>query len=112
MIFEQTNILATNTDVLSGGRLNALPYGGTLTLCFLADLATAAAQYLLTIQKPNGDVPIDNQLVNASSSGADGVMDDREWLMMSFAATIGGHFTVSLTETGTAVCMFRAVLRP
>lgn len=112
MIFEQSNILATTTDVLSTGRLNAIPYNGTLTLCFLADLATAAAQYLLTIQKPNGDVPVDNQLVNASSSGADGVMDDREWLQMSFQATQGGHFTVSLTETGTAVCMFRAVLRP
>jgi len=112
MIFEQENILATNTDVLAGGRLNAIPYDGNLTLCFLADLATAAAQYLLTIQKPDGSVPIDNQLVNASSSGADGVMDDREWLQMTFRARQGGHFTVSLTETGTAVCMFRAVLRP
>ena len=112
MIFEQQNILATNTDVLSVGRLNAIPYNGVLTLCFLADLATAAAQWVLTIQKPNGDVPVDAQLVNASSSGADGVMDDREWLMMSFKATQGGHFTVSLTETGTAVCMFRAVLKP
>jgi len=112
MIFEQTNILATNTDVLSAGRLNSIPYAGTLTLCFLADLATAAAQYTLTIQKPNGDVPVDAQLVQASSSGADGVMDEREWLKMTFAANAGGHFVVSLTETGTAVCMFRAVLRP
>lgn len=111
MIFESTNILATNTDVLSVGRLNSIPYNGTLILRFLADLATAAANYLLTIQLPGGDVPVDSQLVQASSSGADGVMDDREVMTFSFPATQGGHFVVSLTETGTAVCMFQAILR-
>ena len=112
MIYESQNVLATNLDLLSTGRLNAIPYNGTLTLRFLADLATAAAQYLLTIQLPGGLVPVDNQLVQASSSGADGVMDEREVLQFSFPATQGGHFTVSLTETGTAVCMFQAILRP
>ncbi len=112
MIWESTNILATNVDVLSVGRLNAIPYNGTLTLRFLADLATAAANYVLTIQKPNGDVPIDAQLVVASSSGNDGVMDERELMQFTFQATQGGHFVVSLTETGTAVCMFQAILRP
>ncbi len=112
MIFESTNILATNTDVLSAGRLNAIPYNGALTLRFLADLATAAAQYVLTIQLPDGSVPVDAQLVPASSSGADGVMDEREVLQFTFNAGQGGHFTVSLTETGTAVCMFQAILRP
>ncbi len=112
MIFESTNILATNTDVLSTGRLNSIPYAGALTLRFLADLATAAAQYVLTIQLPGGDVPVDAQLVPASASGADGVMDEREVLQFTFNAQPGGHFTVSLTETGTAVCMFQAILRP
>ncbi len=110
MIFESQNILATNTDVLSTGRLNSIPYNGTLTLLFLADLATAAAQYVLTIQEPSGEVPVDAQLVWASSSGADGVLDDREYMKFTFRATQGGHFTVSLTETGTAVCMFVAQL--
>ncbi len=112
MIFESTNILATNTDVLSVGRLNSIPYNGSLTLRFLADLATAAAQYVLTIQLPDGSVPVDAQLVPASSSGVDGDMDDRQVLQFTFPASQGGHFTVSLTETGTAVCMFQAVLRP
>lgn len=112
MIFEQSLITATNTDVLSSGRLNAIPYNGNLTLSFLADLADAANNYSLTIQKPNGDVPVDGQLVPANSAGADGVMDNRQWLSFTFPAAQGGHFTVSLTETGTAVCTFRAVLRP
>lgn len=112
MIFEQSLISATNTDVLSSGRLNAIPYDGKLTLVFLADLGDASNFYSLTIQKPNGDVPVDSQRVNAGSSGADMVLNNHEWLSFTFNARQGGHFTVSLTETGTAVCAFRAVLRP
>lgn len=112
MIFESSVIVATNTDVLSVGRLNSIPYGGQITFLFLADLGTAAANYSLTIQKPDGDVPIDGQQVWASSSGADGVLDEREYMKFTFNATQGGHFIVSLTETGTAVCSFVAILKP
>jgi len=112
MIYESSLVAATNTDVLAGGRLNAIPYNGKLTLDFLSDLGTAAAFYSLTIQLPNGDVPVDAQVVNASSSAADMLFDDRELLRFTFRASQGGHFVVSLTETGTAVCAFRAILSP
>lgn len=112
MIFESRQIAATNTDVLSVGRLNAIPYNGQLTLLFLSDLGTAAALYTLTIQLPNGDVPVDAQQVWASSSGLDMVVDSREAMKFVFPATQGGHFVVSLTETGTAVCAFVAILTP
>lgn len=112
MIFESTLIAATNTDALSAGRLNAIPYGGQLTLMFLADLGDASNFYALTIQLPDGKVPVDGQRVWASSAGTDMTVDDREYMKFSFAAGQGGHFTVSLTETGTAVCAFIAVLRP
>ncbi len=112
MIFESSLVSATNADLLSAGRLNAIPYNGQLTLRFLADLGTAAAFYSLTIQLPDGYVPVDAQVVPASGSGADMVMDEREVLQFTFPATIGGHFTVSLTENGTAVCAFQAILRP
>lgn len=112
MIFESSLIAATNTDVLSVGRLNAIPYNGKLTLQFLADLGDATNFYSLTIQKPDGDVPVDSQVVPASSSAADSVMDSRELLSFTFDARQGGHFVVSLTENGTAVCAFRAILRP
>lgn len=112
MIFESSLIEATNTDVLSAGRLNAIPYNGQITLRFLADLGTAAARYVLTIQLPDGSVPVDAQVVPASSSGVDMDMDSRQVLQFTFAASQGGHFTVSLTETGTCVCAFQAVLRP
>ncbi len=112
MIYESALIAATNTDVLSGGRLNAIPYGGQITFQFLADLGDAANFYTLTIQLPSGEVPVDGQVVSASSSAADMVLDNREILQFTFPAGQGGHFTVSLTETGTAVCAFVAVLRP
>ncbi len=111
MIFESSIISATNTDILSVGRLNAIPYNGMLSLRFLADLGTAAANYALTIQLPGGQVPVDSQQVWSNSSAVVGVMDDREVMEFQFQATQGGHFTVSLTETGAAVCVFVAVLR-
>ncbi len=112
MIYESQLVSATDTDLLAGGRLNAIPYGGILTLQFLADLGDVTNNYVLTIQLPSGEVPVDAQLVSASGSGLDGVLNTRELLQFSFPAGQGGHFTVSLTENGTATCMFVAVLRP
>lgn len=112
MIYESEVLTATDADVLNGGRLNAIPYNGTLTLDFLADLANATNSWSLTIQLPNGDVPVDSQIVPGSNPSLGGVLDDRQLLRFTFPATQGGHFTVSLTETGTAICTYRAILRP
>ncbi len=112
MIYETLLISATNADVLSAGRLNAIPYNGKLTLDFLADLGDATNNYVLTIQKPDGSVPVDAQVVPASGAGTDMLLDERELTRFTFDAGQGGHFTVSLTENGTATCAFRAVLRP
>lgn len=112
MIFESSLISATNTDVLSTGRLNSIPYAGTITLRFLADLGDATNNYVLTLQLPDGSVPVDAQTVPVSGSGTDMNMNEREVLQFTFPAINGGHFTVSLTENGTAVCAFQAILRP
>lgn len=112
MIIESGIVTATTADLLGSGRLNAIPYNGQLTLQFLADNADATNSYTLTIQKPNGDVPIDAQLVPAEPNGTAGVLDSRMLLELRFGASQGGHFTVTLTETGTAVCTWRAVLSP
>lgn len=110
-IYESFLVAGTNADLLSTGRLNAIPYAGKLTLRFLADLSGVTNFYTLTLQLPGGEVPIDAQIVRASGSGADGVMDERELLQVTYAANLGGHFTVSLTESGTATCMVEAILR-
>lgn len=112
MIYEGAVIVATNTDVLNGTRLNSIPYNGMLTLQFSANLADATNNWVLTIQEPNGDVPVDAQIVPGNNPALGGVLDDRTLLQFSFGATQGGHFVVSLTEAGTAIATWRAVLRP
>ncbi len=112
MIYETAVIIATDTDILSGTRLNAIPYGGNLTLDFLANLADATNNWTLTIQLPNGDVPVDSQIVPGNNPSLGGVLDERQLLRLTFRATQGGHFNISLTEAGTAICTWRAVLRP
>ena len=112
MIYESEVIAATDTDVLNGTRLNAIPYNGTLTLDFLASLSDATNNWVLTIQLPNGDVPVDAVQVPGSNPALGGVLDERQLLRFTFGATQGGHFTVSLTESGTAIATWRAVLSP
>lgn len=112
MILESGIVIATTADLLSGGRLNNIPYNGTLTLQLLADLNNATNNYTVTIQKPDGDVPVDSQAVPGSNPSLGGVLDERQLLQFTFQATIGGHFNITLTETGTAIATWRAILRP
>jgi len=112
MIFEQNIIVGTDVDVLNGTRLSAIPYNGTLTCQFSANLANATNSWALTIQLPNGDVPVDSQIISGTNPALDGVLDQRTLLQFTFPATQGGHFIISLTETGTAIAIWRAVLRP
>lgn len=111
-IFESFLISATNTDLLSAGRLNSIPFRGILILRFLANLGTAAAHYVLTLQLPNGDVPVDSMQIPAAGGAAViGVMDTRQLLEFRYPIiNTGGHFVVSLTETGTAVAYVQAIL--
>lgn len=112
MIYESAVIVATDADILNGTRLNSIPYGGMLTLEFSANLSNATNRYNLTIQLPGGDVPVDSQQVPGTNPALDGVLDERTLLRFTFPAGQGGHFTISLTETGTAIAIWRAVLRP
>lgn len=112
MIYESGIVTATTADLLGSGRLNAIPYNGALTIDLLANLGTAAANYTVTIQLPNGDVPVDTQQVPCANPALEGVLDERQLLRFTFRATQGGHYTITLTETGTAICTWRAVLKP
>lgn len=110
MIYEAGVITATNTDLMSTGRLNAIPYSAPLTLEFLATDADATNNWALTIQLPGGDVPIDSQIVPASNPSLAGVLDERQLLRFVFQATQGGHFTVNAALTGSASLTYRFVL--
>jgi len=110
MIYERANISATNTDILSSGRLNAIPYNGILVCRFQAQLSDATNFYTITIQKPDGGVPVDAQVVPGTNPALAGILDERQLVEFKFRASQGGHFTISLTESGTAVCTFEIVL--
>ncbi len=112
MILESAVITATNADILAGTRLNSIPYNGTLTFDVLADLNNATNNYVVTIQEPNGDVPIDAQPVPGANPSLGGTLDERQLFRFSMPAYQGGHINIALTETGAAICFWRAVLRP
>jgi len=112
MILETAVEAATNADILAGTRLNAIPYNGQLILEVQANLNNATNNFTLTVQLPNGDVPIDAQLVPGNNPSLDGVLDERTLLRLSFPASQGGHFQIALTETGTALATWRAILSP
>lgn len=112
MIWESGIVAATTADLLSTGRLNAIPYNGVLILSFQSQFNDATNNYKVTVAKPNGDVPVDSQAVPGTNPALAGMLDDRTLVTFRFNATQGGHFTVTLTEAGTAVCAWRAVLTP
>ncbi len=114
MIYLRSTIVATNSDLLNATRLSAIPYNGQLVIQAMANLGNATNNYAITIQLPNGEVPVDSQQVAAGQEGdaLGGQLDSRYLDMWSFPAPQGGHFTISLTETGTAICTTRVVLRP
>lgn len=110
-IVERDVIIATNVDVLNGTRLNAIPYNGIITFQCMADLANATNHFLMTIQLPNGDVPVDSQIVPGGNPSLGGVLDDRQLFQMSFPAFQGGHFGFNLTEVGAAILTWQIVLK-
>ncbi len=116
MIYLGATIVATDADILNNTRLSSIPYsGGILTVLAMANLNNSTNNYIMTIQLPDGSVPVDGQPVLAGQEveGAlGGQLDSRLMMQFSFPAPQGGHFTIAFTETGTAICTWVAVLRP
>lgn len=113
MIYESGIVSATTADLLaSGSRLNSIPYAGKLTLDFLATDNDATNNFTVTIQLPNGDVPVDAQRIPCVNPSRTGSLDERQLIRFTFPAGAGGHFNIILTETGTSTVTWRAVLSP
>ncbi len=116
MIYLGRTIVGTDSDILNNTRLSSIPYsGGALTVLAMANLNNATNNYKMTIQLPDGSVPVDGQDVLAGQEveGAlGGQLDSRLMMSFTFPAPQGGHFTIAFTETGTAVLTWAVVLRP
>lgn len=103
---------ATNTNLLANSRLETIP-AGTSFLHFRcsANLLDASNQFSMTIELPNGLIPLDGQLVPANGDGATGVLDERTLLQWTWPAVIGGRYIISIVETGTALFTWLAQAR-
>jgi len=116
LIYLGRTIVASDSDILNNTRLSSIPYsGGALTLLCLANLNNATNNYKVTVQLPDGSVPIDSQDVVGGQEveGAlGGQLDSRLMMQFSWPAPQGGHFTIAFTETGAAVLTWAVVLRP
>lgn len=101
--------LATVTDVLQGTRLQTVPAGGYLTFELQASAANATNNFAATIQLPDGSTPLNGVMIPGATAD---ILDDRQKLMVTFAIGQGGHCVFTLTETGTALVMWRVTFQP
>jgi len=103
---------ATNSDILQGTRLQTVPAGGVLTFELEADVNNSANNVAVSIQMPNGDTPLNNVRIPATSGSLAGIIDERQNLTVSFPITQGGHCVFSSTETGSTIMTWRVTYTP
>jgi len=103
---------ATSANILDATRLETIPAGARfLHFRCSCDLNDATNNMALTIELPNGMIPVDGQRVPANANAADGVLDERTLLQWTWVAVPGGRFLISVVETGAAVFTWLAQLR-
>ncbi len=104
---------ASNTDILQGTRLQTVPSFGLLTFEMQASDNVAANNYVVSIQLPSGDTPLNGTLIPAgNSTGLAGVIDERTDLTASFPIQQGGHCVFSCVETGDTELTWRVTFTP
>ncbi len=114
MIYLVGQEAASNPDILNDTRLSSIPYGGQLTIQAQSNENNSTNNMVITIQLPDGKVPVDGQAVTAGrqTDTSGGNLEDGYLNQWTFPASQGGHFTIGFVETGAAVITWRVVLRP
>lgn len=103
---------ASNTNLLANSRLETIPAGAAfLHFRCSANLSDATNSFAITIELPNGMIPIDGQQIQANGDGATGVLDERTLMQWTWPAVPGGRFIISVVESGTALFYWLAQLR-
>ncbi len=103
---------ATNTDILQGTRLQTVPAGGIMTFELQSRLATSSNNFVVSIQMPNGDTPLNNVLVPGCNPALEGVIDERQNLTVSFPIMQGGHCVFSSSVNGASNLAWRITYTP
>ena len=106
--------VASNSDILQGGRLQTIPQRGTVLFLMSAADNNPTDQYVVSIQLPDGRTPMNGVIVPQGqlTAGVVGIMDDR--LMLAYEAKInqGGHVVFSCVETGDSELFWRIIYKP
>ncbi len=104
--------IATNTNLLANTRLETIPAGSSyLHFRCSASVGDASNQYALTIELPNGAIPVDGMFVPGNGDALTGVLDERTLLQWTWPAVVGGRFIISIVESGAATFTWLAQLR-
>ncbi len=102
----------SNSDILQGTRLQTVPAGGVLTFELQSHLNDHANNFVVSVQMPNGDTPMNNTRIPGSNPAIEGVIDERQNLTVSFPISQGGHCVFSCTETGNTTLAWRVTYTP
>lgn len=102
----------SNTDILQGTRLQTVPAGGFLTFELQATANGTADFMTVSIQMPNGDTPLNAVRIPTGGLAADGILDERQKLMITLPIQQGGHTVFSTAETGNSTLTWRVTYTP
>ncbi len=103
---------ASNTNLFANTRLETIPAGSAFLHFRVSSAVNIAATFFtITIELPNGVIPVDGQRVPANALGAVGVLDERTLLQWTWPAVIGGRYIISVVETGATNLVWLAQLR-
>lgn len=106
------NEVASNANLLSGTRLETIPAGASFLLFRVsAQTNDATNNCVLTIELPNGMIPVDAQRVPCNDQNTAGVLDERTLLQWTWPAIAGGRFLLAYVEAGVNVLTWQAQLR-
>jgi len=105
---------ASNTDILQGTRLQTVPRNGILSFELQGADADATNNYVVSIQLPQGDTPLNATPIpgNSVTAGLGGVINERDALKLRFRIGQGGHCVFSCTETGDTEMAWRVTFTP
>jgi len=107
LIKESFQLNGTDNDILAApSRLAAIPANGVLTVeCSCTDSDTVNFGQL-TVQLPDGDIPLDLVAIPASGNTTDGMLDTNTEMVVSFPVKQGGHVLLQFIENGTVTLAF------
>ncbi len=109
VIIEGGQEAASAANVLQAGRLQSLPSAGLFVLECQADLNDQTNSWVVDLQLPDGNTPMNAVPVPA---GTVGQLDERTKLLFSVFVNQGGHVVLGFVETGTAIVTWRVTFSP